>query len=267
MTIKNLISLLAISLLLFGCAQNQGNLKSNYTENSQENRQIILNATKKENTYVDAIKNSLANGKSCNEAAFKSTEAQLVLKEVLYKDENSSNKIELMSTNKKISQSQNIALQAVLPEFRRCRNLVRESMSSVPHLNEVPVYFANKSDYIYAKLTSKEWSIAQANQARSELNQEVSSKMLIAVRKLTDDLRNEAQQEVSLLLQQQAINNSQAFSIRQQQSQQQQQGLNQLEQGLRMLNNPRAASYAPQPPMNINCTSTKWGNSVNTSCN
>lgn len=88
---------------------------------------------------------------------------------VFFEKEDSPNKLTLMSSDAKITESQKKALLEVVTASQECRAGMKENLASFPVL--LPVYenFYGEMDIVYANLISKKTTIGQANQEKAKL--------------------------------------------------------------------------------------------------
>jgi len=198
-TFTNLVAV-AVITLLSGCAPPQRQIQQSQPAPTQSSAQ------QQNNLYIAAWNQSAKNSEKCLNQIKQTEYGQLVYKEVLFEDGNSSNKLELMSSKKSLSSTQAVGLKKMLADADRCRAQRLNEISSIPYLPDVIKSRNTKMDIIYSKLLARTITIGEANQNRLKVIQETDAEMTTAKQKLSKDISDRHNSEVSQNLQRQTLN-------------------------------------------------------------
>lgn len=251
---KLVLTALFFAVLLIGCA-------SPNTNQSPPPR-MQLRAQKLDTEYSETIKQSLAMSKICNEKITNAPHGQLVTNEVLFQNQNSENKLELLASKKKLNSKQIDSMKFVASESLKCRIQLKQSLASVPYFSGLTGYLSTQYDLLYAGLISKELTIGEANRKKLQILQEAQEKLQTAANNLTQDLKADAEKEIALIMQQQNIN-----AAREREAERdRQQLIQQIGRSMQLMVVPPAAFYTPPISNNLNCTSRSSFGTVNTTC-
>lgn len=183
--------------------------------------------------------------------------AEIVTKQVYYDKDDSSNKLELMSSSAKINDKQKNALLDVLAANQICRTGLKSDLGSFPSLLVVYENYYGEMDIVNAQLISKKITIGDANTQKAQLQAKAKTAYVAASSSLNSQynaaINQEQQARQAEEMQRRAIAsqyimNQQAINA-QQNIANQQMYQNQLNQ----INNNR--------PINTNCN--RMGNTVN----
>jgi hypothetical protein len=122
--------------------------------------------------------------KACSDRfdASHAADISLVKEQVSYLDDTASNKIALMSINKKISDSEATALKKVIAGYSECRQIRLNTDLGTPFYTST-LEFYTQLEILYAKLLNKQITIGEFNQQKSQLHSQ-------AMAKASEDLTN-----------------------------------------------------------------------------
>lgn len=158
---------LLIAILVTGCASNQYSATSLDGSTQGERRlegskRIFAYEQNKLTKCADSLRNPTENPSSA--AAFK-----VIDTEVFYRQEDSPNKIALMTSEKKINKKQAALLLEGLQSFQKCRLGIKEGLSMYPTLLSPFENYYGEMDVVYSKLISGQITIGEANRQQSQL--------------------------------------------------------------------------------------------------
>lgn len=184
--------LLLAPIILLGCTNNQYSATSLDGSTQGERRlegskRIYAYEQNKLTKCSDSLRNSSENPSSA--AAFKVIDA-----EVFYRQEDSPNKLALMSSEKKINKKQSALLLEGVQSFQKCRLGIKEGLSMYPTLLSPFENYYGEMDVVYSKLISGQITIGEANRQQSQLalkakNEFTSNSTALAARYNADSNR------------------------------------------------------------------------------
>lgn len=245
---KKILSSLICSIIIAGCVQRPYVPQMSQAQSEVERKKNLLDSGQARfKACTENLRNTDSNKKLASSVA-------LVDNEVLFREDNSPNKVALMSSNAKITETQKKALLELISASQECRNLVRQSLSSFPAL--LPSYenFYGEMDIVYANLISKKITIGQANQEKAKLLAKAKSEYASGISSMDNQFRQQHNQEMQARqaedMQRRAI--AAQYLMNQQQIQSQQNIANQ-----QMLQN----QINSNKPVTTNCN--RYGNQVN----
>ena len=225
-------------LVMAGCAGNQTQAQREFA-----NTKKIMDET-------------IAASNTCGLEISNSDNSKLVLKDILFATPTSPNRMELMASNIKLTESQKAALKIYIADADRCRQIYISGLNRVSmNMSAAQRTYYAKIDAIYLAMLKGDFTIGDANVARNkamnERNTDFDNAWAADKQRLeTMDNNEYAQRQqaaaimMPYLMQQQAI-----------QSQQQQNLYNQQMQQIQR-NTP-----VYTPPINTTCTAV--GNQLN----
>lgn len=178
--------LLAVSgLLLASCAQRQyqptaGEIQRNNSvqiENSAQSRLRQCTET------AEAIPEVGAN-------------AKLVDSQVLNLKVDSPNRLELMTSEARITEVQKKALLAYLAATQSCRTGIKNDLSQIPPLFTLIDVYQGEMEILYARLISRKVTIGEANQQRAQLFSKLRTDYSAATQNLNSQFNSQISQEL-----------------------------------------------------------------------
>jgi hypothetical protein len=196
---------------------------------------------------TENIRNPNVNKKLASSAA-------IVDNDVLFRNDDSANKVSLMSSSAKLSENQKKALLEVISAGQECRSGIKQGMASFPAL--LPSYdnFFGEMDIVYANLISKKITIGQANQEKARLTAKAKTDYSAGIAAMVNQFRQQHNQEMQARqaedMQRRAI--AAQYLMNQQSINAAQQMNNQNQLNNQIINN---------KPVTTNCN--KFGNQVN----
>ena len=202
-------------ILLAGCATN-----SNRTQAGQiadQNRKILADAT--------------VAGDACSDTLKQTEAAKIVISQILFVNQTSPNKFELMSSKAKINQAQKEALKTFLTQASTCRQpgISASSRIDAAYVGVINRYYS-KMDTIYLALLDDKFTIGDANRAKDKAIQERATEFATAdaqyiqkLQAMDNDEYAQRQRTAAILLpymmQQNAINSQNQQNLYNQQMQ------------------------------------------------
>lgn len=140
------------------------------------------------------IEAGLINAQACiqRSEATNKIDISLIRERVSFFDDSTSNKFELFSSNKKISDSEAAAFRRVLTGYSKCRQIILNTYLGTPFYH-LWFEFYSQADILYTKLLSKQITIGTFNQQKSLLDAKSISKeheVLSNYNKKLDDAHN-----------------------------------------------------------------------------
>jgi hypothetical protein len=233
--------------LLVGCAQRPYIPQMSPAQSNMEARKSQLaSAHAALQSCGERLRNPDLNKKTAESFA-------IVANSVLFDKDDSPNKLELMSSDKKITEPQKKALLEIVTAWQECRSGMKQNLASFPAL--LPAYenYYGEMDIVYANLLSKKITIGQANQERSKLAAKRKAEYMNGISAMNNQYGQQINQENQARqaedMQRRAIA---AQYLMNQQSINAQQQMNNQNQFNNSINN---------KPVNTNCT--RYGNQVN----
>ena len=229
-----------VLILLAGCATNSNQTQAGRL--ADENRKLIDDAK--------------AAGQACSSTLYQTEAGKIVINQILYVDQTSPNKFDLMSSKAKLNQIQKDALKSFLPRVEECRQIYKVAWSKVnADFTGVFNRYDSKIDAIFLALLDDKFTIGDANRAKDKATQErvaefsaANAQYVQRLQAMDNDEYAQRQRAAAimlpLLMQQNAIN-----------AQNQQNFYNQQMQNIRN-NTPRYV-----PPVNTTCQAI--GNQIN----
>jgi hypothetical protein len=229
-----------VLILLAGCATNINQTQAGRLDD--ENRKLIDDAK--------------AAGQACSSALYQTEAGKIVINQILYVDQTSPNKFDLMSSKAKLNQVQKDALRSFLTRVDECRQIYKLAWSKVnADFTGVINRYDSKIDAIFLALLDDKFTIGDANRAKDKATQEriaefsaANAQYVQRLQAMDNDEYAQRQRAAAimmpLLMQQNAIN-----------AQNQQNFYNQQMQNIRN-NTPRYV-----PPFNTTCQAI--GNQIN----
>jgi hypothetical protein len=173
--------------------------------------------------------------------------------EILFENENSTNRFDLMTKNEYPTKEQIEYLKELIPQIIKCRTHQVEGYASTP-FQLVALKFYNSQDEIYLKLIKSEITIGKANEERAKNISQQKSDWSKASTDL--DARLNAWHESEMAGRRQAAAAMMPFLMQQQQNQQMQQQLF-YQQQMQNINNNRPIITSPTT---TNCI--RYGNQI-----
>ncbi len=230
---KNLILMLVFTVLLSGC-QTMGNKTGAQLESDRV-------------TYLFNKSNS--DTLLCHGEISKTTPYKVVYSDIFFEKDDSPNKYDLLSSNKKLTINQKESLKEYLVLQNKCRQAKLEPLNGLPH-QIVSMQYNNSMDEVYLKLFKDEITIGQANEAKVKIAMEYRMNWTKETAELNARLQESHNQEVG-----NAQRRAQILMpyLMQQQLIQQQQQQNNYQQQIQQINNNRT----------INTRCNTYGNTTN----
>lgn len=182
---KKLFLAITTILSISGCIQRQ--YIPTQSEINKSNSVATVN-TAQNNLKIctDSVRGSGQNPKTL--AAI-----EVVDKQVIYANDSSPNKLELMSSTAKINDKQKNALLESISAYQKCRAGIKSDLQSFQTLAVTYDNFYGEMDIVYAQLISKKITIGEANTQKSQL----ISKAKTAYTTATSNLDNQYNSAIS----------------------------------------------------------------------
>ena len=216
--------------------------------------QTTSNAQKKSDAATQQFQAGVADQSACMQRIkSKNTGAfAIVSEQVMFLNPTASNKMALLANTKKINKVQSEALTSVITSTSECRSIWITAIAGTPPYQPFVDYY-NSLDILYAKLLSKQLTIGEFNQERSQLESRRVNSIQTATAQFYRNIDDEHNQEMA---QRQRAAAAMSGYMMQQQAIQQQNTYNQQMLMLQQQQNMRI-----NQPVNTNCT--RYGNQIN----
>lgn len=232
----NLLLGLAALLALGGCAQRG----LSPAAQSQNNAQILQMS----------FDESRSRSQRCLAGVAKNPSAQYVYANIIYENQNSPNKIELLASNAKLADSQRKYLLEYISLLQSCRQEVTANLVDYPSIIAALNRGYGDGDIIFADLLAKKITIGEANRQKVKLQARIQEEVTAAGNAIRNGYINQYNQDMNRQVAEdnnrRAIAASYLMNMQNNQTQQNIANQNQF-------NNNR--------PINTNCT--RYGNQVN----
>ena len=208
---------------------------------------LLSSAQSRFKTCTENLRNPDVNKKIASSVA-------IVDNEIFFQKDDSPNKVTLMASNTKLSETQKKALLELISASQECRNGIKQGLASFPAL--LPAYenFYGEMDIVYANLISKKITIGQANQEKAKLTAKAKTDYANGIASMDNQFRQQHNQEMQARqaedMQRRAI--AAQYLMNQQSINAAQQMNNQNQLNNQIMNN---------KPVTTNCN--KFGNQVN----
>jgi len=178
-----LLSLVCV-LTMIGCAQRQYQAPQNTYAQDQSAR--LRDAS---NEWSNSVQACLVKNKA-------NPSVELVYSEVLYQNDNSPNKVALMSSAVKITEKQKKAVLEYLALNQPCRAIDAQYKYSLPTIVAIKSAYFGDMDIIYARLLSREITIGQANREKASRGSKLMADTTAASQDIDNKLNAQHSQEV-----------------------------------------------------------------------
>lgn len=186
---KKLSALLIASVVLAGCVQRPYVPQMSPAQSNMESRKSQL-ASAQTNLKAcgERLRNPEVNKKVAQSFA-------IVDSSVLFEKEDSPNKITLMASDAKLSETQKKALLDVVAASQECRSAMKQGLASFPAL--LPAYenYYGDLDIVYANLVSKKITIGQANQEKSKIMAKAKTEYSNGIASMNNQYAQQVNQE------------------------------------------------------------------------
>jgi len=207
---------------------------------------------------TNTMNEKIAAGQQEHQACFKRVTSQnanvhaIVTDQVTFLDSRAANKVTLMSSNKKINDTQSVALRKMIESANECRWVLLSALQGSPLFQPFFDYL-NSIDALYGQLLNKELTIGQFNTQKIQLQSQRMSNIESAMSRYHSAMADAHNQEVEQRQRAAAI---MLPYLAQQQALQQQNMYNQ-----QMLMLQQQQNMMLNQPVNTNCT--QFGNQIN----
>jgi len=207
---------------------------------------------------TNTMNEKIAAGQQEHQACFKRVTSQnanahaIVTDHVTFLDSRAANKVTLMSSNKKINDTQSVALRKMIESANECRWVLLSALQGSPLFQPFFDYL-NSIDALYGQLLNKELTIGQFNTQKIQLQSQRMSNIESAMSRYHSAMADAHNQEVEQRQRAAAI---MLPYLAQQQALQQQNMYNQ-----QMLMLQQQQNMMLNQPVNTNCT--QFGNQIN----
>lgn len=178
---------ISIFLTLAGCAQRQNQQSQYYSQQmslAQANRNQLANTVKNANEAVESCTNSLQ-----DDPATKIVYDQIIIRRI-----DSPNKLQLLSSQAKLNQSQIAALTKAWQLGQNCRQIHIDRLSDYPTIAKTRKDYYSDMDIVYANLLSKKITIGEANLKKVELMNRSANEGSAAYQKIIDGYNGRVEQ-------------------------------------------------------------------------
>ncbi len=241
--IKAFLVLLA-PLLLVGCETYRAQM----TQGNQETQ-----------SYNGGMARADAAAAACWAPIDASPAGKVVFGQIMFHDDGSPNKIDLLTNNAKLDDGQKLALKDYLRAVAPCRSNLLAAQEAIngADANNRRLFYA-KSDAIYVALINGQFTIADANKAREQAINEAKSESTAITEQLNQRLQAQNAQENADRAAKAAILLPMLMQQQQNQAQQQQ---NIYHQQMLQMNNSRTRALAPLP-QSVHTTCFPIGNQI-----
>jgi hypothetical protein len=201
----------------------------------------------------EKVKDAFAKSAECAKSLSETDENfQKVSKEILYASDTSPYKLELMASKKRLSSAEKAIFTKAVQGGLKCREIMLQGLNGTPLYTVITVQ-NNRLDGIYLKLITGEYTVGDANQAKSKAVELVREEIRAAQNNFNSNLQSAHNQEVAA---RQTDSQRMHEYLMQQQRIQAQQDMQRSQQNI--LLNPPVPSPAPMPTR-TNCFTSRDG--------
>lgn len=235
---KSKIIIAAVVVLLAGC------------ETMQQKSQALI----EQERIVKQVQGAFENSKPCVDEVNKNPDVIKIHQEILFENENSANKYQLMLIKEKPTQEQINLLVTTVPVLKKCRVILTGGLNNTPYYQVMMRRFS-ALDSMYVKLMRGEITIGSANEEKSKIDDEQKIDWANAEAQLNERLMQMYNAEMAG--RRQAAAAMMPFIMQQQQNMQAQQQLMYQQQMQNIYNNRQITN----PTTTTNCSA--FGNQIN----
>ena len=248
MKITKSITLMFIVSALSGCVPPG-------SQRVQNQQQVMSQAQIERNKIFQQFKFASEQAGKCSKDLLETNEdAKKLSQEIIYMSDTSPYKLELMASKKKLTAAQKALFNRAYPEMMKCREANLKNLAGSPFYSVI-VDLNNRTDGIYLKLLSGEFTIGDANQAKVKSGEQLRSDITTVQNNLNSNFQAAHNREAAE--RQQNTQRMHEYLMQQERLRAQQQ-IQQSQQNMQMMQpllNPLAPAVAPaSAPRTTNCS-------------